>query len=90
MRPSRSRCSSIAAPNRSASNPPRASTQRYVNSGYTGKRCFSVWPAGFGAALQIQQMRPRSFRIDVIGRQRRDAAPIVDAAVEQPLVSVLA
>ena len=37
-------CSSIAAANLSASSPPRARTHG-TNSGYTGRRCFSVCPA---------------------------------------------
>ena len=34
---------------------------------------------GRGRALELAQVRPWRFRIDVIGRHRRDAAPVVDA-----------
>ena len=35
-----------------------------------------------GRALQHLQMRPRRFRIDVVGGDRRNAAPIVDARLQ--------
>jgi hypothetical protein len=36
-----------------------------------------------GPLPQFIQMRPRLFRIDKIRRQRRNSAPVVDAAIEQ-------
>ena len=38
---------------------------------------------GAGRGVQHAQMRPRRFGIDVIGRHRRDAAPVVDAGGDQ-------
>ena len=32
--------------------------------------------------LDLVHSRPSPFRIDVIGRQRRNAAPVIDAGVE--------
>jgi hypothetical protein len=37
-----------------------------------------------GRVLQHLQMRPRRFRIDMVGGDRRNAAPIVDARFNQP------
>ena len=34
-------------------------------------------------ARQRRELRPRRFRIDVVGRDRRDAAPVVDAGGDQ-------
>src|SRR5271166_1477918 len=41
-----------------------------------------------GAALQIRQVRPWRLGVDVVRSQRRDSAPVVDAALQQALVVV--
>src|SRR5262245_45236233 len=38
---------------------------------------------GGGRRLEISEMRPGRLRIDVIGRDWRDAAPIVDTGTQQ-------
>ena len=43
-------------------------------------------PGGFGATLQVQQVRPRCFGIDVVRSQRRNPTPVVDAALQEALV----
>src|SRR5271157_3224534 len=43
-------------------------------------------PGSFGAALQVQQVRPRCFGIDVVRSQWRYSAPIVDAALHKALI----
>src|SRR3546814_19259069 len=38
---------------------------------------------GLGVRTEAVEGRPGPLRVDVVGRDRRDAAPVVDAGVEQ-------
>ena len=47
------------------------------------RRGASAKPRGLGDLAQAVERRPRPLGVDVVGGDRRDAAPVVDAGVEQ-------
>src|SRR4029450_11547458 len=70
-------------------------TQQRVEKGGTGgvfgidrEALAQLVPRGFGAAPQLGQGGPGALGGDVIGRERRDAAPVVEARGGQSVVAV--
>ena len=45
-------------------------------------------PGRLGAARQLVDLRPRALGVDVVGRERRDPAPVVDPGGQDELVGV--
>ena len=73
--PSESDAQSTA--NRTSGSSQRSASRTY--SGYTVSRGASVLPIASVATRKRVERRPRSFRIHVVGSDRRHAAPVVDA-----------
>src|SRR5205809_586027 len=51
--------------------------------GLRGKALHQFITRGGGHLGQVVQRRPRPFRVDVVGCQRRDAAPVVHTSADQ-------
>ena len=43
-------------------------------------------PLGLSPQPQLLNVRPRFFRIDEVGGQRRNSSPVIDAGIDQVLI----
>ena len=60
-----------------------ATARRGTADARSAARCSSK-PASLRTLAQLVELRPRALGVDVVRRQRRHAAPVVDAGGEQP------